>query len=62
MFVNKYKQEFNSKKVQKIGNLNNVYIFGARFVVSRTDTQNWLDITFKALSGNMCKVHLQVFS
>jgi hypothetical protein len=41
MLVNEY-----VKKVRKMQNLGNVYIWGSPFVMSRTDAQNGVDIIF----------------
>ena len=38
---------FQLKKVRKMQNLGNVYIWGSPFVMSRTDAQNGVDIIFK---------------
>ena len=38
---------FQFKKVQKMQNLGNVYIWGSPFVMSRTDAQNGVDSIFK---------------
>jgi hypothetical protein len=43
-------QSFNSEKVRKMRNLGNVYICRSPFVMSRTDAQNGLDITFNCLA------------
>ena len=37
---------FQFKKVRKMQNLGNVYIWGSPFVMSRTDAQNGVDIIF----------------
>ena len=37
---------FQFKKVRKMQNLVNVYIWGSPFVMSRTDAQNGVDIIF----------------
>ena len=41
-------QSFKWKEVQKMWNLDNFYIWGPRFVMSRTDAQNRVDIIFKS--------------
>ena len=41
------KSTFQFKKVRKMQNLGNVYIWGSPFVMSRTDAQNGVDIIFK---------------
>jgi uncharacterized protein YegP (UPF0339 family) len=38
---------FQFKKVRKMQNLGNVYIWGSPFVMSRTDAQNGVEIIFK---------------
>jgi hypothetical protein len=38
---------FQFKKVRKIQNLGNVYIWGSPFVMNRTDAQNAVEIIFK---------------
>ena len=40
---------FQFKKVRKMQNLGNVYIWRSPFVMSRTDAQNGVDIIFKNL-------------
>jgi hypothetical protein len=40
---------FQFKKVRKMQNLGNVYIWGSAFVMSRTDAQNGVDIIFNQL-------------
>jgi hypothetical protein len=37
---------FQFKKVRKMQNLGNVYIWGSPFAMSRTDAQNGVDIIF----------------
>jgi hypothetical protein len=46
MLVNEYKlyASIQFKKVRKMQNLGNVYIWGSPFVMSRTDAQNGVDI------------------
>jgi hypothetical protein len=48
MLVNEYKlySTFQFKKVRKMQNLGNVYVWGSPFVMSRTDAQNGVDIIF----------------
>ena len=44
-------QSFKWKEVQKMWNLGNFYIWGPRFVMSRTDAQNRVDIIFKTTTS-----------
>ena len=53
MFVNEYKLiiycTFQFKKVRKMQNLGNVYIWGSPFVMSRTNAQTGVEIIFNVL-------------